>query len=464
MDWTVAKLVEATGGRLLQGNLDLPVTGISTDTRLMQPGSCFVALPGERYDGHCFIMDALARNATAFIVSSARPEGCLPAPDKASVIEVQDTLYALGKLAGYWRRQHLIPVVGITGSNGKTSTKEMVGAILSVRHRVLKNEGNFNNLIGVPLTLLSLQPHHEVAVVEMGINVPGEMARLVEMSDPTVGLITNIHPAHLEGLHSMEQILQEKSKLWMALKEDALAVVNRDDERLVRVAGTLKARTITYSLQDPSARVKLAGEVEMREGWTTFPLLLGTERISVRLPVLGLHQVQNAIAAAAVAWGMGESPETVARGLSSYQPVKQRMQMHHLRDGRVVIDDSYNANPGSTFAAVQAACTASGGKPLVVVLGEMRELGPESARLHWELGQKIAALGVARLITLGEMGKEIVRGAEEGGMLAAACHHAQDHEEILDFLKANRVANEWVLVKGSRAMAMERVVEGILAE
>jgi UDP-N-acetylmuramoyl-tripeptide--D-alanyl-D-alanine ligase len=262
----------------------------------------------------------------------------------------------------------------------------------------------------------------------------------------------------------MDGIVHEKTLLWKGLGENQPAVVNLDDERLVQASKTLKAPVVTYSLKDGSAHVKPAGALEVREDATVFPLLLGAKQILVRLPVLGLHQVQNAVAAAAVAWALGEAPETIAEGLARHLPVKQRMQVFHLPDGRVLIDDSYNANPGSMYGAVQAARSGSGENPLIVILGEMRELGPTSAALHRELGKKIAMLGVSRLVTLGDMGAEIVCGAEAAGMPDAACHSARTHEEILSWLRANRFDNAWILVKGSRAMAMERVVEGILNE
>jgi UDP-N-acetylmuramoyl-tripeptide--D-alanyl-D-alanine ligase len=384
-------------------------------------------------------------------------------PAEVAVIAVRDTLFALGETARYFRLQHPIPIIGITGSNGKTSTKEMVSAILGQRYDILKNKGNFNNLIGVPLTLLSLQPRHQAAVVEMGINVPGEMARLVEISGPTVGLITNVHPAHLEGLHSLDEIVREKSKLWLSLGPEALAVVNLDDERLVEASKRVRARMVTYSLRDAGAHVKLAGQVTTHEGTSAFSLSLGDRRISVRLPVLGLHHVANTLGAAAVGWGMGLPPEIIAEGLARYEPVKMRMQMHRLMDGRVLIDDTYNANPGSLLAAVRTVASESRGRPVIAVLGDMKELGPESASLHREVGRQIAALPISQLITFGQMTLELAAGAGEVGFPTSACRHAQSHEQIVDWLKNGVVRDAWILVKGSRSMAMDRVVEGLLA-
>lgn len=455
-------MIEATRGEFLCGSFDGPLNSISTDTRQIRPGDCFVALPGENHDGHAFVAGALTAGAGAVIVSRPLHDLSLPDGVEASVIRVSDTLYALGELARYHRRRFSIPVVGITGSNGKTSSKEMVAAILGQRRQVLKNKGNFNNLIGAPLTLLSLDPHHQVAVVEMGINVPGEMARLVEIGSPTVGLITGIHPAHLEGLHSLDLILEEKGKLWAGLRQEELAVVNLDDDRLRNFSKKVKARKITYSLKDEAADVKLTSGVDIDGSASIFQMALGGANISIRLPVLGLHQVQNALAAAAVAWGMGESPESVASGLSLHRPVRQRMEMHPLKDGGMILDDTYNANPRSMLAAVETALAASRGKPVMAVLGEMRELGPEGASLHREVGRQVAALGVSRLVALGELGGEIIRGAREGSFAPEACFHAGSHEEAVAWLSRQPIGNAWIVVKGSRAMAMERVVEGIL--
>ena len=461
--WSVAKLIEATGGILLQGDPNHRLANISTDTRSIQPADCFLALTGEHSDGHAFIPDALGKGAGALVVSNKRADRALVASTEVAVIEVSDTLFALGEIARYFRLQHPIPVVGITGSNGKTSTKEMVSAILSQTYEVLKNKGNYNNLIGVPLTLLSLQPRHRAAVVEMGINVPGEMARLVEISRPTVGLITNVQPAHLEGLHSLDEITREKGRLWLSLGADELAVVNLDDERLAAFSKRIRARTVTYAVQAPGAHVKLAGEVATHEGVSAFAVTLGDQTISVRLPVLGLHHVMNALAAMAVGWGMGLPAEIIAAGLANYEPIKMRMQMHRLADGRVLIDDTYNANPGSLLAAVQTVTLESRGKSVIAVLGDMRELGPESASLHREVGRRIAALPVSRLITFGQMTRELTRGAQDAGMRASVCRHAESHQQIVDWLKNEVVKDAWILVKGSRSMAMDRVVEGILA-
>lgn len=462
MTWTLSDALKATGGKLLQGSLETPLAGFSTDTRTLAPASCFIALLGENHDGHTYVSDALHKGATAAIIQPDRVQSIGPLPTNATIIEVPDTLRALGDLARHHRSRFSIPVAGITGSNGKTTTKEMVAAILSRRNRVLKNTGNLNNLIGVPLTLLALQAEHQAAVVEMGINVPGEMARLVAMSQPTVGLITNIHPAHLEGLGSVAGIVQEKGILWAQMGSDGVAVINLDDERLRDFPLPSGRRAVTYSLGDASADVTLAGSVEMQGATSVFLLRLGTTMLHIRLSVLGEHHVMNGVAAAAVAWAMGEPPEAIAEGLSAHRPVKQRMQVTHLRSGRVLVDDTYNANPKSMIAAVRTVCQASGGRRVIAILGDMKELGPESPALHRQVGRQIGRLGPGEIVTFGEVSREIGKGAVESGMSPDVCRHAESHEEAASLVTERRPEGEWILVKGSRSMAMEKVVAKLL--
>lgn len=463
-EWTVGLLAAASEGRLLQGNPYIPVGSISTDTRTVRDGDCFVALPGDRFDGHTFLAAAVAKGAVAVILAKDRPEARAGLPDGIAVIEVEDTLTAYGSLARYRRGLFHGPVIGITGSNGKTSTKEMLAGVLGKSYRVLKNQGNFNNLVGVPMTLLAMDREHEAAVIEMGINVPGEMERLVGMVRPTAGIITNVHPAHLEGLGSLERILEEKGKLWSALGDDGLAVVNADDKLLEALSHTLACRKIRFSVTDAPADVRLGNGIEILPGGTRFTIDFGGEKAEVLIPLLGLHQVRNALAAAAAAFALGMSPADIASGLTSFLPARQRMQIHTLRGGRVLVDDTYNANPCSMLAAVQTVLQGSGGAPVVAVLGEMRELGPDSPVLHRDLGKEIGTLGLSCLITLGGLGEQIAEGALEAGMTRATAVHASSHEEIVKMLEKGFPEGAWLLVKGSRGMTMERVVQGVLAD
>jgi UDP-N-acetylmuramoyl-tripeptide--D-alanyl-D-alanine ligase len=460
MSWTAATLSEAVKGEILSGDPTATVGAISTDTRKITRGHCFIALAGENHDGHTFVPDAIRKGASAVVVSEWN-ERLLPEGSDAAVIRVRDSLYALGEIARSHRNRFDIPVIAISGSNGKTSTKEMVSAIFSRNRKVLRNKGNFNNLIGLPLTLLELNGEHQIAVVEMGINVPGEMERLVEIGTPTVGVITNVQPAHLEGLQSLDRILLEKGKLWESLGTEGLAVVNLDDCRLSRFANGIKARKLTFSRTDSGADVWACTPVRLSEKGTSFRIRFGGDEISVALPVIGFHHAQNALAAAAAALGSGASPDEVETGLSDYEPIGQRMQFLELPNGRVLIDDTYNANPGSMLAAVEAVLAAGSGRPFVAVLGEMKELGEASADLHFDLGKKVGSIKPSRLITLGEMGLQIQKGARAAGLDGSLCFHAGSHEEAIEFLRARIPERAWILVKGSRAMTMERIVEGL---
>ncbi|MCU0587854.1 MAG: UDP-N-acetylmuramoyl-tripeptide--D-alanyl-D-alanine ligase [Syntrophobacteraceae bacterium] len=461
--WNVARIVEATGGTLIQGDPSGQVRSIATDSRKVGPGDCFLALRGERHDAHDFVSQTLAAGARSVVVSEVRAAwGMKESGISAAIIQVEETLHALGELARFHRRRFDIPVVGIGGSNGKTSTKEMVASILSRTRRVLKNPGNLNNLVGAPLTLLELTEDHQAAVIEMGINVPGEMARLSAIVGPTVGLLTNIHPAHLEGLGSLDDVLAEKGKLLQSLGPDGVAVVNWDDPRLRGLAKRLGCRVIRFGTGGEPVEVRLMGRVSMEDGLSVFEMGLGSEGVAIRLPVLGMHQVQNALAAAAVAWALGDPPPVIAAGLESHRPVRQRMELHRLGRGRVLVDDTYNANPRSMISAVQTAREAAPGARLIVVLGDMRELGPESRALHREVGLRIGAMGIQRLVTLGDLSTEIDAGAREGGLAPSRCAHAGSHEEAVERVTDSLVDGAWVVVKGSRGMTMEKVVTGIL--
>ncbi|SMC20951.1 UDP-N-acetylmuramoyl-tripeptide--D-alanyl-D-alanine ligase [Desulfacinum hydrothermale DSM 13146] len=467
MKWTLPQVLEATGGHVIRAGEgateQVPsFSGVSTDTRTLQPGEIFVALEGERFDGHRFVSQAVERGAACVLVHRRDAASDLPAT--ATVVAVADTLKALGDLSAYVRSRHRLPVVGITGSNGKTSTKEMVASILAVRLSVLKNPGNFNNLIGVPLTLLGLSDRHEAAVVEMGINVPGEMERLAAAVRPTVGLITNVHPAHLEGLGSVDRVLEEKARLWDVLGPEGIAVVNLDDPRLEARSERLSCRKVTFSIRRRDADVHLASEPCMDRSGTRFTLVAQGRSLPVRLPVLGHHQVQNAVAAAAAALAVGVSTEDIPTGLASHRPVPQRMETLEFSDGSVLINDCYNANPRSMEAALETLERVAPDARRVIVLGEMRELGPRSAELHRSVGKRVAAVAPAFLITMGEHGKEIRWGALEAGLPEACTRHAADHREAARAVLDRWEPGQWILVKGSRGMTMERVTEALVAQ
>jgi len=458
---TVAALAEGAGGELLRGDPGARVGAVSTDTRKIAPGDFFIALRGENHDGHGFVADAARKGAGAVIVSESV---VMPPGSSTAVIRVEDTLYALGELARRHRTKFDLPVIAVSGSNGKSSTKEMIAAIFNRNRKVLKNHGNFNNLIGLPLTILGLNEEHSVAVVEMGINAPGEMERLAQIGSPTVAVLTNIHPAHLEGLKSIDRIMEEKGKLWESLRPNGIAVVNLDDPMLSHFAEGMRARKITCSLTNGAADVSASPQIVVSERGTSFRIKACGAEIPVSLPVMGAHHARNALAATAAALGAGASAGEIEAGLNSYEPLRQRMNCLKLPNGGFLVDDTYNANPCSIVAAVEAVLAASSGRPFVAVIGEMLELGQEGPALHFEVGRIIGAAKPGGLITLGPLGSRILEGAQAAGLDESLCFHAGNHAEAVDFLRRIMLDGAWVLVKGSRGMTMEKVVEEMVGE
>jgi UDP-N-acetylmuramoyl-tripeptide--D-alanyl-D-alanine ligase len=462
--WTLEEVREATGGQVL-GRFDRrPFAGISTDSRTVRAGELFVALSGERFDGHEFVGRALSQGAAGVIVSLDRLAATAARHTEVPVVGVPDTLRALGDLAGYWRRQHVIPLVAITGSNGKTTTKEMVAVILSRRLRVLKNQGNLNNLVGLPLTLLELTGNHQIAVVEMGMNRLGEIARLTEIACPDLGLITNIQPAHLEGLGSLAGIQTAKGELFAGMSADATIVVNRDDQRVQALAASFAGRQVGFSTTRTDADVVLHRLIAMDAGGSRFLVKLADQFQEVRLAIVGRHHLANAMAAVAVAWTLEIPAQDIAKALAAFRPFDKRMEVLTLSGDIHLINDSYNANPASVKAALQTLMAVKGEGRAVAVLGDMLEMGRESAELHREVGRFAAGEGVDYLLVLGTQTPQLLAGAAEVGMSGGRLTRAENHRELADRLRSLLAAGDWVLVKGSRGMRMEKVVECLLAE
>jgi len=461
--WTLDSALEATRGVLVGPRDPRRFSGICTDSRRLRAGELFLALKGDRFDGHDFVTQVIAAGAAGVVAARDRWEAMgggspLPVP----VIVVEDTLTALGDLAASWRRLHPVPLVAITGSNGKTTTKEMVAAIMARHCPILKNEGNLNNLVGLPLTLLELTKAHEAAVVEMGMNHPGEIARLTQIAAPDVGLITNIHPAHLEGLGSIEGIQAAKGELFTRLSSRATIVVNQDDPRVVQLATSFPGRRVGFSTMDPAAQVTLARLLGMDHESTRFLLRLGDETREIRIHVAGRHHLANAVAAAAVAWALKIALLDIAEGLASFRPFDKRMEILALA-GRVhLINDTYNANPGSMTAALQTLRALKAGGRALAVLGDMLELGERSSELHREVGRVAAREGVDYLLAMGKQAHHILGGAAEGGMPSDRLIQGNDHGELAYKVRALLTPGAWVLVKGSRGMRMEKVVEALL--
>jgi UDP-N-acetylmuramoyl-tripeptide--D-alanyl-D-alanine ligase len=459
MGWSKAELLAATGGKVLREGKATRFGEVVTDSTKVKKGSVFVALKGERHDGHRFVRDALRRGAACVIVHRAVRTNL----GAAAVVKVGNTLEALGALAHHRREKFGPTVLAITGSNGKTTTKEMVAAILEeatlggepLRGKVLKTEGNFNNLVGLPLTLLRLRRRDKVAVVELGTNQPGEIERLSEIADPDGAIITSVAAAHLEGLNSLAGVAREKGALYRHVRPGGAIAVNLDDARVKRLAAPFAGKKITYgrggAVRARSWRMRGASGIVVT-------LEAGRERCNVRLNYLGRHNISNALGAAALTLGAGVKLGAVRRGLEKAKPFSLRMQVEDWR-GTAIINDAYNANPASMRAALETLADVKCRSRRIAVLGDMFELGRRSSAEHRSLGKAAAGAGIDHLYLLGAQAGEVRAGALKGGMRPEQVMIGKDHADIAAQLRERVQPGDWLLVKGSRGMRMERVLE-----
>lgn len=449
MRMDLQKIAEITGGRVFPEGAKRAVVGFSTDTRTLQEGDLFIPLRGENFDGHDYLLQAAQRGAAACLSEEVVAD--LPIP----VVRVADTLKALGDLAAALRLALTGPVIAVTGSSGKTTTKEMLAGILSLTAPGLKTEGNFNNLVGLPHTIFRLKPEeHRWAVLEMGMSARGEIARLAEIATPQIGIITNVGAAHLETLQGLDGVARAKGELFAALHAGGTAVINADDERVKAIPVANGVRRLFFGLA-PGAQVRGEEIVPAGEA-VSFKLVLPQGVFPVHLSTPGRHNVHNALAAAAAAHAVGVDPDIIVRGLEQFRPTKGRMETVVLASGITLIEDTYNANPLSVKAALTALDEMGGEGKRVAVLGDMLELGTEAAALHREVGEAAAARA-DHLILLGEMAAETAAGARAGGMAPERVQLAATHEEIAALLLKLVQPGDRVLVKGSRGMRMEKV-------
>ena len=461
MTLSLEEILRATGGALLQGDPNVHFKGISTDSRTVGEGELFFALKGVHFDGHRFAQEALEKKAAGVVIEEERKGDVRWNGYRSKVvILVKDTLRALGDLARERRRRFGTPLVALTGSNGKTTTKEMIAACLETLFPVLKTKGNFNNLIGLPLTLLRLSERERVVVVEMGMNTPGEIRRLTEIAEPDVGLITNIERVHLEGLGSIERVKEEKGALFRLMKQDGAVLVNQDDPRVVDLAKDFSGQKITYGILNP-ADVR-GGEIRLeRAGRTSFLLSFGGEQTRIDLPLLGRHFVYNALAAVATATLFGVEIKVVKEALEGFQPFPMRMEICPLSDGKVVLNDAYNANPKSMELALATLAEVKGEGRGIAVLGDMFELGAYSEEAHRELGRTVASLSIDGLVAIGKEARRVVDSAIRHGLEPDRVWVAESHGEAVSILQEILRKGDWVLVKGSRGMEMEKIVIGL---
>ncbi|MFZ5864136.1 MAG: UDP-N-acetylmuramoyl-tripeptide--D-alanyl-D-alanine ligase [Nitrospirota bacterium] len=455
-------LAAAVQGRVLVGRPDAVIEAISTDSRRLEPGVLFWALAGERFDGAAYVADALASGACGAVVAAASaPDPSVWHGRDAVIIAVDDPLRALQDAAAAYRSRFAIPVIGVTGSNGKTTTKDMAAAILARGGGVLKTQGNLNNHIGVPLTLFGLRPDHRAAVVELGINHHGEMTRLCEIARPTVGVITNVGRAHLEGFGGLEGVARAKGELFAALPADGTAVLNADDPHVMALRKGLRGESLTFGLGEADVRGRIVGE-PTRAG-TRVEIRYGGSVIECVLPVVGRHNAANATAAAAVAAAVGVDLDAVRAGLESFRPAAMRSELLTTPAGVDVFNDAYNANPSSMERALEAVMRLRGAGRVWAVLGEMRELGDASEALHREVGRAAAAAGLDGLVAVGPAARWMADEAVRAGMSAAAITWVATAEDAVPVIAARSRPGDVVLVKGSRAVGLERVVKGLMA-
>ncbi|MGD2126522.1 MAG: UDP-N-acetylmuramoyl-tripeptide--D-alanyl-D-alanine ligase [Desulfobacteraceae bacterium] len=452
------EIVSALRGELISGSPARTFAGISTDSREINPGDLFWALKGERYDGHDFAGKAAENGAAGFVIRrDFRPE--YPQDRKIVMIGVPDTLKALGDLAGWWRGQHRIPVVAITGSAGKTTTKEMAAGILELSGETLKNRGNLNNLIGLPLTLLMLEERHRTAVLEMGMNQPGEIARLTEIADPDIGLITNVAKAHLEGVGSLMGVAKAKVELLERISSKGQVILNGDDDVLMEVASPFQRKIMTFGLGPKNDLKAHSIRNHGREG-LSFELRYGEEAVSVRLKVPGTQNVFNALAASAVAFCLNKSPEHLVEGLYRFPGIRGRFMISALPGGASLVDDTYNANPFSLRVAMDSLkdLAANGGR-VIVGLGEMLELGDETVPAHLEAGGMVAELGAHYFVAMGEHAQEMINGAVGKGFPPERAVAARTLEEMAQKLGDVIKRDDLVFLKGSRQSGLEKVAD-----
>lgn len=462
--FTAAEIAIATRGRLVQGRGEDAFVGVSTDSRTCQAGELFVPLRGERHDGHAYLPKAVGRGVRGVVAEDrflGRNGTRTPLPPEVTAVAVADTLTALGDLALAWRRRFRIPVISLTGSCGKTTAKEMTALVLSRFFRVLKNDLNLNNLIGLPQTLLQLDAGFEAAVVEMGMNRFGEISRLTAISRPTVGVLLNVHPAHTEGVGCVEGVACAKGELISGLSPDAALVYNADDPRVACRAASFPGRRLGFGF-GPSADIRavsrhskgLAGQVvQVACAGQTWPLTLA---------VPGEHQVLNALAAVAVALCLGLPIAEACAALADFEAVIRRSQLQILPSGVYLLNDCYNANPGSMATALCTLVELKGAGRAAAALGDMLELGANSGAAHRELGRRAAEAGLDLLVIFGNHRHDVAAGAEDAGLSGARIQPAATREDAARILNNFLRPGDWLLVKGSRSMKMENIIELLL--
>jgi len=454
MRYQAYQIASATGGYLISGDPQTWISGISTDTRTISKGDLFIALMGDNFNGHAFLEKAFAKGACGAVVmdEDVRFPGM--------ILFVDDTLAALGDIAAWIRTRYSPSIVGVTGSTGKTTVKEMCASILSLQGPCLKTRNNFNNLIGVPLSLLELEGKHEYAVIEMGTNRFGEIDRLSSITRPTVSVLTNINPVHLNGLRNISGIIKEKQSIFKNTLPSGTAVFNPDQQYMDQVCIPEHLSRKTYSMEE-KADITLKEITREALDGSDIIIDLADTSVPVHVPLPGRHNISNALAAAACAYALDIDPDKIARGISDAHFPGMRSEIIALQSISI-INDCYNANPASMKAALEMLIS-SPNEYRVAVLGDMLELGTYGEYWHKELGKWVAQSGIDRLIVVGEMAGVIAEAAIQAGMNSASVHVARSMEEIFLNLKDLPDKDAMVLVKASRGLHLDHVVNHLKA-
>ncbi len=452
MELSVREIITACRGRLICGDENVIISGVSTDTRTIEPGMLFIPVRGENFDGHKFIDKAIENGAAAVLTELG---GEYPVP----AVRVEDTRRGMGRLASYYLNKLAIPTVAITGSVGKTTTKDMVASVLAKGYNVYKTQGNLNNDIGVPLTIFALEPYHTAAVIEMGMNHFGEISYLTSIVRPDVALITNVGVSHIENLGSREGILKAKCEIFEGLKPDGIAIVNGDDDMLSTLKGSREGLVMfgtDSSLDWYADNIRERGldgidcSIHHSHSGLSFD-------VSIAVP--GRHMVLNALAAAAAGYALGMDAESIKAGIEDFKPTKMRMDIIHTGE-LTIINDVYNSNPVSAMAAVDVLAAEKGVR--CAILGDMFELGSFAPKLHYELGEYTAKKGIDIIVAVGKLSRQLYEGAKQ--VRDKDVYYFETQEEFLDNINDIITGKMTVLVKASRGMKFEKTTEKLRGE
>jgi UDP-N-acetylmuramoyl-tripeptide--D-alanyl-D-alanine ligase len=424
------EVVNATGGTLVVGGMETMFTGVSTDSRHILRGSLFIPLAGEKFDGHDFIVDAIRDGASGFLVQKGYENKIREKFENATIIRVGDTLKALGDIAHFWQK-------------------------------IIKAQGNYNNLIGLPLTVLRINAEHELAILEMGTNTRGEIGRLTEIAEPDIGLITNIGPAHLEGFKSIEMVREEKMDLFRNMPKAGVAIINLDDERLLVTDKDWRGKRVTFGLRKDADVYAEDIKTKGMNG-VGFTIRIDSFGQGITMSTAGNHNVYNALAAAASSWALGIDFPTICQGLTAFQPISGRMEIHRLKNGTFIIDDTYNANPASFGEALKTLRDLKGNQNSSVIMGDMLELGDQAEAMHEGIGSLMADTGVDTIYLRGRLSPATAAGALKRKMSTGQIVFFETPDEIIPRLASHVKKDDWILVKGSRQTRMEQAVGKII--